>query len=338
MNKTITKPRIEWVDVMRALAMILVLLAHYNGGRLSIIANRACVQTFFFISGMFAFTGKYTIPQYLKRQLKGILLPYFIFAVINVVFHVIFNQITVVKAVLELFKGFALAKRNETLVAAMWFLPCLFITSIVYKLIADAFKKQKYILAVCFAVSAVFKVFFEDPVYIFSLNQGFKYLIYFAIGNALYPYLKNISSFSFKKLDNRYKLAFIAFLIFDCWYIYLLYKRGYVLWPQPIWALAVVYFLNVVMCIILFLIISVALSRCKPLVWVGRNTIGFCCLENISRALLNYAMAMVGFGFVPDNEIKALVHVVGAMCVGSVIILAINIVCPQLFGKSKTKK
>ena len=79
MNKTITKPRIEWVDVMRALAMILVLLAHYNGGRVSNIANRACVQTFFFISGMFAFTGKYTMPQYIKRQAKGILLPYCIF-------------------------------------------------------------------------------------------------------------------------------------------------------------------------------------------------------------------------------------------------------------------
>ena len=80
---------------------------------------------------------------------------------------------------------------------------------------------------------------------------------------------------------------------------------------------------------------ALALSKIKPIIWIGQNTLGFCCLENINRALLNTAMAVVGFGFVPDNEIKALVHVLASMCIGSVIIFAVNKVCPQIMGKKK---
>ena len=64
-----TKNRIEWIDAMRAIAIMLVLLSHYDGGRLSIFANRACVQIFFFISGIFAFGGRYTLPQYVKKHI-----------------------------------------------------------------------------------------------------------------------------------------------------------------------------------------------------------------------------------------------------------------------------
>ena len=85
MSVTKAKNRIEWIDVMRCFAIMTVLLAHYNGGRLSIIANRACVQTFFFISGMFAVSSAYSVRQYINRQMKALLLPYGIFAVINIV-------------------------------------------------------------------------------------------------------------------------------------------------------------------------------------------------------------------------------------------------------------
>ncbi|MBQ7816321.1 MAG: hypothetical protein IJ339_03040, partial [Oscillospiraceae bacterium] len=209
--------------------------------------------------------------------------------------------------------------------------------SILYKCIAMLLKKHRYIVPLCFVISAVFKLWFEDPVYIFSLNQGLKYLIYLALGGALYPHIKQISDKNWQKLSAKQRAVAIFAFIMIMYYIYLLYKRGYVFWPQAIWALSLVYFVNVVVIIAFVIVISLILEKFSPFVWVGQNTLGFCCLENINRALLNTAMAVVGFGFVPDNEIKALVHVMASMCVGSVIILIISKTCPQLLGKKKSK-
>ena len=335
MSVTKQKNRIEWIDIMRAMAIVLVLLSHYDGGRLSVVANRACVQIFFFISGMFAFSARYSLPQYIKKQVQSLLLPYAVFAVVNIIFHFIFNPSTPLNELAGYVVNFILARRNNVMVAAMWFLPCLFFASIVYKMLAALLKRQRYIVPVCFVISAVFKLWFEDPVYIFSINQGFKYLIYIALGGLLAPYIKSINYDSWSKLSKKQQVAALLVFMVIIQYIVLLYKRGYVFWPQAIWALSLVYFINVVVCIIFVMVWALALSKIKPIVWIGQNTLGFCCLENINRALLNTAMAVVGFGFVPDNEIKALVHVLASMCIGSVIIFAVNKVCPQIMGKKK---
>ena len=335
MSVTKQKNRIEWIDIMRAMAIVLVLLSHYDGGRLSVVANRACVQIFFFISGMFAFSARYSLPQYIKKQVQSLLLPYAVFSVVNIIFHFIFNPSTPLNELAGYVVNFILARRNNVMVAAMWFLPCLFFASIVYKMLAALLKRQRYIVPVCFVISAVFKLWFEDPVYIFSINQGFKYLIYIALGGLLAPYIKSINYDSWSKLSKKQQVAALLVFMVIIQYIVLLYKRGYVFWPQAIWALSLVYFINVVVCIIFVMVWALALSKIKPIVWIGQNTLGFCCLENINRALLNTAMAVVGFGFVPDNEIKALVHVLASMCIGSVIIFAVNKVCPQIMGKKK---
>ena len=337
MSLTKVKNRIEWVDTMRTVAIVMVLLSHYSGGRLSIFANRACVQTFFFISGIFAVGGRYTLPQYAKKQAASLLMPYGVFAVINILFHKLFNPATTTAQMAEYALKFVLARRNDVMVAAMWFLPCLFFASIVYKAFVILLKKQRYIVPVCFAISAVFKLWFEDPVYIFSVNQGLKYLIYIALGGLVAPYIKDVSFINWKKLSLKYKLATAAGFAVVLLYIRLMYKRGYVFWPKGLVGLSVVYFINVVVCLVFFGVLALILSKIKPAVWAGQNTLGFCCLENINRALLNTAMATVGFGFVPNNEIKAFAHVMGAMCVGAVIIIVINMVCPQLFGKQKNK-
>lgn len=330
-----TKNRIEWIDALRAIAIVLVLLAHYDGGRLSTFANRSCVQIFFFISGIFVFGSRYTLPQYIGKQAQALLLPYGIFALINIAFHFAFNPSTPLNQLVGFGINFILARRNEVMVAAMWFLPCLFIASIIYKSLVLLLKKQKYIVPVCFVISAVFKLWFEDPVYIFSVNQGLKYLIYIALGGLFAPYIKNINYESWLKLTAKQRaVAIFAFTVILN-YIYLLYKRGYVFWPQAIWALSVVYFINVVVCILFFMVIALILSKMKVVRAVGQNTLGFCCLENINRALLNTAMAVVGFGFVPNSEIKAMAHIIGSMCVGSVIIMIINKICPQLLGKKR---
>ena len=66
---------------------------------------------------------------------------------------------------------------------------------------------------------------------------------------------------------------------------------------------------------------------------------GFCLGESISRALLNTAMAVTGFGFTPDSVLKVIVYNFLAMAVSFVvIIIPLNHLYPQLLGKAKKVK
>ena len=338
MTENVKKNRIVWIDVLRAIAIVLVLTAHYDGYGLSKLATLCCVQMFFFLSGMFAYGDKHTLGGYIIKQAQTIMLPYAVFAAINIVFHRIFNPGTTAAEMLNFAQGFLLARRNGVMVAAMWFLPCLFITSIIYKILATVLKKHRYIVPVCLVISAVFKIYLEDPVYVFSLNQGLKYIIYIALGGAAYPYLKNISIEKIVKADVKYKVIVFAVAAASIVYMGILARRGYVFWPKSVFGLALVYFINVVMCFVFFTMLAMILSPVKPLSWIGQNTLGYCCLENIDRALLNTAMAIFGFGFAPVGGVKVFVHTVLSMCVGTVIILIINKICPVILGKAKPKQ
>jgi hypothetical protein len=98
-------------------------------------------------------------------------------------------------------------------------------------------------------------------------------------------------------------------------------------------------FINAIIMIVLCIAIALLLYWFKPLAIIGQNTMGFCLGESISRALLNTAMVVTGFGFAPDSVLKVIVYNLIAMAVSfAVIIIPLNHLCPQLLGKAKKTK
>ncbi len=335
------KKRIAWVDVAKAIAIIFVLLAHYDRNavdRVAAISMMFCVQLFFFMSGMFANCEKYSFKEYIRRQAKALMLPYVAFSVINFIFHYVFNRGLPAETVKEIVVNIILARRNYMLVAAMWFLPCLFLVSIIYKLLTMAIKNKKLLLLLCFAASAFAKVFMQEPILPFTANQAVRFIFYFAAGSMIYPYIKDLSVEKFKAQNIKVKAAIIIYTVVAAVLIYILYKKEYIIYFVNDFLFYLSLFINTVMIISFVVIISVLLSWCVPLVKAGQNTLGFCCLENINRAVVNTAMAVTGIGFIPNTPLKVIVFNFIAMGVGYVIIMAINHFCPVLLGKSKSKQ
>lgn len=335
------KNRIAWVDVAKAIAIIFVLIIHYDrraSDRLAALGLMFCVQLFFFLSGMFANTEKYSLKEYIQRQAKALMLPYAAFSVINMVFHYLFNRGLPKEVFVEVAVNIVLARRNYMLVAAMWFLPCLFLVSIIYKLLTMLIKDNRLLLLLCFGVSAWAKVFFQEPILPFTANQALRFLVYFAAGSMIFPHIKDISVEKFKEQPKSVKTALIAYTLVAAVLIYILYKKEYIIFFENDFLFYSSLFINTCMIISFVIIVSVMLSWCTPLVKIGQNTLGFCCLENINRTAVNTAMALTGIGFAPDNQLKVVVFNFIAMAMGYVIIMFINRFCPILFGKSKVKK
>ena len=343
MTQTVHKNRIEWVDVLRGIAIIFVLLAHYDAasaGRLYHFAHKFSVALFFFISGMMSLSAqKNDLVQYAKKQAGRLLLPYAFFAVVNSLFFFVFNRSIGVKGIADMLITYIIGKRNTLATAPMWFLPCLFIVCLLYKALWDTFKSHKAVLPICFVLSAAAKIFFEEPIMVWSFNHGIKYLIYYAIGAAVFPVIKNFDFSSVKNLAVWQKALLAIAVAADLWYVCCIYLgKNIIPTPNLVSACAAV-FINAMAIIIFMTLLSMTISHFKPLSVIGRETLGFCCGESISRALLNTAMALTGFGFAANSPLKVVVYNFIAMAISYfVIILPLNLFFPQLLGKPKRTK
>ena len=200
-----------------------------------------------------------------------------------------------------------------------------------------AIKNQKLLLFICFIASAFAKVHLQEPILPFTANQTIRFLIYFSAGSMIYPYIKDISMEKFAKQTTAVKTVITAYTLVAAVLIYILYKKEYIYYFVNDVIFYSSLFLNTVMIISFVIIISVLLSWCIPLVKIGQNTLGFCCLENINRALVNTAMAITGIGFIPDRPLKVVIFNFIAMAVGYIILIPVNRYLPFLLGKKKTK-
>lgn len=343
MTAVLDKKRIEWVDVLRGIAIIFVLLAHYDGsvlGATYAFAHKFCVALFFFISGMMtSYSADTDFAQYAKKQALRLLVPYTFFALTNTAFYFLFNRHIGIGGMADMLVTYIIGKRNTLATAPMWFLPCLFVVCLLYRVISNILKEHRFIVPVCFIVSAVAKLFFEEPIMLWSINHGFKYLIYYAIGAAAFPQLKNISFSTFKSLPPYKKIILTAAAAIDIWYVYMLYTKGSFIPTYSLASACAMVFVNAMAIICFMTLTAVCISWFKPLGAIGRETLGFCCSESISRALLNTAMAVTGIGFATDSPFKIIAYNFIAMAISYVVIITpLNLLCPVLLGKKAKHK
>ncbi|MGG3307313.1 acyltransferase family protein [Paenibacillus lautus] len=179
--------RIDWIDVLKGLAIILVVLGHSPALHVRTYIFSFHMPLFFFISGYLFSIIKYdNMFQFIKRKSLTILVPYVAFALISIVSLSVLHDANL--TIKEYAFDFINSTRNQIpFNEALWFLTALFVIEVVYYL-GLRFIKNKYILLfICIAIS--FTVYFfkngmaEPPSLPWSLDQAFYYLIFFSIGN-----------------------------------------------------------------------------------------------------------------------------------------------------------
>ena len=127
---TTPQKRLEYIDFIRGLAMLTIIFVHMN--LYSVLPNWSRyfdsfqIFIFFFISGYLLKKGAVVenYPKWLEKQALRLLLPYFVFALVNNALNAVFYGADTAALIVNFFCA-------NLYLGSIWFLPSLFLCAIV---------------------------------------------------------------------------------------------------------------------------------------------------------------------------------------------------------------
>ncbi|MCI8955886.1 MAG: acyltransferase [Eubacterium sp.] len=151
-----SRKRIEWIDIAKAVAIILVGVGHYSCPYpLQIWIYTFHMPLFFILSGCTINIEKYTFGKFILRKAKAFLLPWVLAVCVNIAFQefclaigISANHSKISSIPFRLLFNMRPGEWDPI----YWFLPCLFITEAVVYWILKIFKSQKQIIGVVIAL------------------------------------------------------------------------------------------------------------------------------------------------------------------------------------------
>jgi len=189
MNKAVDNKFDNKINILKALAILVVVSGHLEFSLIPMFPPYSFqVVLFFFIAGML-YKPKYSFIDFFKRRIRSLLIPYFIYCICYLAITIIITPFTgkfwamPITAKNELLMPF-LTGHQIDLISPLWFVPCLFITLIIYKLfsyikIKDNIKLIFYFLT---ALSAILLQNFSSNIYLLWLLRSMFALLFVHIG------------------------------------------------------------------------------------------------------------------------------------------------------------
>lgn len=144
--------RIEWVDIYKAIGIVLVVVGHATG-RFNSYIYQFHMAAFFFISGYTSNLKKENLAHYVFKKIYGLYLPLLSITIIGAIIMALLNKTSLFPifydenmmyiGVRNIIKNFLIAGDNYVYwLGATWFILVLFKVEVVQKIVYDLCKKQ----------------------------------------------------------------------------------------------------------------------------------------------------------------------------------------------------
>jgi fucose 4-O-acetylase-like acetyltransferase len=185
--------RIEWIDIYKGIAIVLVVLGHTTG-----IFNQYIYQfhmaAFFIISGYTTNLAKRDTVQTILHRIQSLLIPYFtVFVLMAICFKLLqsfglynafltneYPYVGLRKTLTEIFSS---GNNYTYLMGAGWFVTVLFESSILHKILHIVLKKSRSCLACSFAIFLLGYILVKNGI---TQTAGFFFVDIFLIGQFYY--------------------------------------------------------------------------------------------------------------------------------------------------------
>ena len=194
------------LDVLKGYGIVLVIFAHTYKGEIQNVIYLYHMPLFFFLSGVtFSYASSGGL-QLIKRKFRSIMLPYFSFSILSFIYWWLIESRFRPIHTKPLFDGFlgdfpmaaqqfinifaGMSFPNSFLYnIVMWFLPCLFVASVLYYIVKLVFKQ--YAVFVLILLASVY-FFFERqiPPLIWCTEIAFVALPFMYGGETLYSWCR----------------------------------------------------------------------------------------------------------------------------------------------------
>lgn len=183
--------RLHYLDIAKGIGILLIIFGHTLGSNsFRHILYAFHIPLFFFVSGMLFHHRSYEhFITFLKKNSKGILLPYFVIAFLTLLLWYISSDrvISVAELQKQIFGIFYGSSKNSYLGfnVSLWFLPVLFLTRVGFWLITKITNKKPFIFGILFILSIIgFGLFLYHPniVLPFGLDTALTGMVFFGFG------------------------------------------------------------------------------------------------------------------------------------------------------------
>jgi len=205
--------------------------------------------------------------------------------------------------VLNMCKQSLFGIRNQLFAGSLWFLTCLFVIAILFDVIARISKKfigSKWsfcALGISIVLFICCNLLLSPPKLFFNVDSALYYILFYAIGNLIFPYIK-IKKYLL--LKPKSKAVFIAFTFVSFVITGFVYFKGanYLLKLLPFsFPQYIRIFFPVIRALMIIYLIFIAvkfLTNMKLFAKMGQETLIFCGTEQIIKIIVPSIFAMLG--------------------------------------------
>lgn len=321
------KERILWLDVLKALGIIFVVIGHIYRNDIAVNWIYSFHMPLFFFAGGWVYRKK-RIAIDLAGRTKKIIIPYFSFGSIILIYWYFIERAyrdtsqTLGEAALGLLLGeYELLEFHSHL----WFLPCFFVTAVLYNILVNiGGEKTAYIAS---AAMAVVHIFVPVPVLPWGIDRVFGYIVYYALGH-LFSEIKADKFITQRHIAVRLTAA----IILTCGNFALAY---YGMTDGAAW------FVTAFVGIAGLLVLSILFEHIKALQYIGQISLVVLCIHGpiyrvlckLASVLLNSSVEEVRESFMPMIFVTIITI---ALCAAAYEIL--NRFAPWIIGAQKQKE
>ena len=273
--------RIAWCDIYKAIVIILVVIGHTRGGILSNIIYQFHMAAFFWISGYTA-RNKGTIADEFVRKFCKLILPFYFIVFSGDLIYYIANKF----GVLNYFSSMEIPDSFSVLLSglisgtaiycdvlgAMWFIPVLFVSGIIFKILMYLFDDKPWrmlIASVCIFVFGEYLALNQIPIHDFDLAGIAQY--YMVVG-----YLFKRTKLN-EFVDKRYKIILPIMVIIWGVIFGVLNIRISMDWPSRQlngWLDLIIPLIGIVVVMCLSKLLELNKKICGGLSYIGKRTYG----------------------------------------------------------------
>lgn len=273
--KTIDNKRIEWVDTAKGISIILVIIGHANFQEpIRAIIYSFHMPLFFFLSGLFI-NKESNFSSFVVKRIKGLIIPYIFYNIVLILFYwflkILSQDTTSFKdEILTKIISLPLAIRVDSIYSTrLWFLPCLFISSIIVYL----FPTNKKLCLLCGIIITVLGIFLKNVLEInylpWSIDAALLVVIFLVVSSLFKEYIK----FSNLKHSNLLLILCIALSIIFTMLNYRYLGNHRVDIYESIYGNFAYYYTAAFAGIFIIINISTHLNSIRMLSYFGKNSI-----------------------------------------------------------------
>lgn len=194
--------RIAWIDTLKFIGIFGVYICHFQAeaGYFYTFGFRFLAELFIFVSGAMEAISTIELSLFdnIKRKFQSIILPYFFFCFISILI-IIFSGEATVNVLLKTSFQYLTGVRNTLFSPILWFLPTLFVISVIFILLKKLIKNRWLILlagAILFIIAETLLPHHPlvEPSWYWNVDSAIYFFFYYALGYALFPYIAQLLS------------------------------------------------------------------------------------------------------------------------------------------------